>query len=153
MSAVLPPINHSVYINTALERVFETLTTAEGWNAWFTQKTTLQNHKGGNIIFRWENWGVSRETLQDNGIVLETYPPYRFSFTWHPGQTETTVTFTLTAHGNSGTILHVTETGHTNIHTFSDCACGWGEALTLLKMYLEYGITYGTVSSYDKVTR
>ncbi len=24
-------------------------------------------------------------------------------------------------------------------------ACGWGEALTLLKFYLEYGITYGDV--------
>jgi hypothetical protein len=25
------------------------------------------------------------------------------------------------------------------------CATGWGEALTLLKFYLEHGITYGTV--------
>jgi hypothetical protein len=25
------------------------------------------------------------------------------------------------------------------------CATGWGEALTLLKFYLEHGLTYGAV--------
>jgi len=25
---------------------------------------------------------------------------------------------------------------------FADCACGWGEALTLLKFYVEYGLKY-----------
>ena len=26
-----------------------------------------------------------------------------------------------------------------------ECAAGWGEALTLLKFYLEHGVTYGEV--------
>ncbi|OWY21150.1 hypothetical protein BVG80_14150 [Sphingobacteriales bacterium TSM_CSM] len=147
MLTVLPSITHSVYIHAPVQRVFETLTTAQGWNAWFTQNTTLQSHKGGSIVFRWENWGVAGETLQDSGMVQEIQPPNLFAFTWHPCGTETTVVFTLAAHENTGTILRVTETGHTHIQTLTDCACGWGEALTLLKMYLEYGVTYKTVSS------
>jgi hypothetical protein len=30
-----------------------------------------------------------------------------------------------------------------------ECAAGWGEALALLKMYLEHGVTYGRVLRGD----
>ncbi len=49
----LPPIGHQVYIDVPLELVFTTLTTAAGWDAWFTQGTLLDARKGGIIRFRW----------------------------------------------------------------------------------------------------
>ena len=48
-----------------------------------------------------------------------------------------------------GTVVTVTESGHTaspkDLEALVECASGWGEALTLLKVYLEHGITYGEV--------
>jgi hypothetical protein len=46
-------------------------------------------------------------------------------------------------------VVTVTESGHTtsprDLEALVECASGWGEALTLLKVYLEHGITYGEV--------
>ena len=62
--------------------------------------------------------------------------------------TTTTVAFTLEPLG-SGTKLTLNESGHTtspkDLEALVDCAAGWGEALTLLKFYLEHGTTYGDV--------
>jgi hypothetical protein len=75
-------------------------------------------------------------------------PPERFVFRWTPGETPTTVAFDLNARG-TGTVLTVTETGHSqsqqDMNALVDCAAGWGEALTLLKFYLEHSVTYGPV--------
>jgi hypothetical protein len=43
-------------------------------------------------------------------------------------------------------VVHLTEKGYTNTpggrRNMLECASGWGEALTLLKFYLEHGVTY-----------
>jgi hypothetical protein len=45
-----------------------------------------------------------------------------------------------------GTVIQVRETGYLDTpagrKAFADCAAGWGEALTLLKLYVERGVTY-----------
>ncbi len=49
---------------------------------------------------------------------------------------------------SGGTVLRLTEQGHANDSKGRamalECAAGWGEAITLLKFYLEHGITYST---------
>ncbi|MEH7389731.1 hypothetical protein V7149_26010 [Bacillus sp. JJ1503] len=40
-------INHQTYIKASLDKVYETLTTAEGWNAWFTDHTVLHLDENG----------------------------------------------------------------------------------------------------------
>jgi uncharacterized protein YndB with AHSA1/START domain len=94
------------------------------------------------------DFGVDRFAGEDGGPVLEAVPPRRFVFQWTPGDTTTTVAFDLESRG-SGTVVRVCETGHTtsqrDLEALAECAAGWGEALTLLKMYLEHGITYGPV--------
>ena len=54
----------------------------------------------------------------------------------------------LLSEQSGGTILRLTEQGYTNDsngRTMAlECAAGWGEAMTLLKFYLEHGIIYTT---------
>lgn len=147
-SAELPPIRYSTYIAAPPDRVWDTLTTAAGWDAWFTRGAEVDARPGGHIAFRWRNFGAERYTGQDGGPVLEAVPPRRFVFQWTPGDTTTTVAFEVSPRG-TGTLVMVTEWGHTtsaaDLEALVQCAAGWGEALTLLKVYLEQGITYGDV--------
>jgi uncharacterized protein YndB with AHSA1/START domain len=91
---------------------------------------------------------VDRYTGDAEGPVVESTPPRRFVFQWKPGDSTTTIAFDLEPRG-PGTVLRVEESGHTtspaDLAALVECASGWGEALTLLKMYLEHRITYGTV--------
>ena len=57
-----PKIEQATYINVPIEQVCETLTTADGWDSWFTDGTTLDAVPGGQIRFRWVNFGPMRMT-------------------------------------------------------------------------------------------
>jgi uncharacterized protein YndB with AHSA1/START domain len=144
----LPPIRHRTYIEAPPRRVYRFLTTASGWDAWFTQGAEIDARPGGAILFRWKDFGIERHTGKDGGPVLEAESPHRFVFQWTPGDSTTTVELTLEPLG-SGTALTVKEWGHTtsqaDLEALVACAAGWGEALALLKMYLEHGILYGEV--------
>jgi RimJ/RimL family protein N-acetyltransferase/uncharacterized protein YndB with AHSA1/START domain len=143
-ASTFPPIEHSVYIQAAPERIYDLLVTGAGWDAWFTRGTSVEARPGGAIHLRWEDWGPDHVTAEDHGMVLEVVPDERFAFKWHPGDTPTIVTFELHARGD-GTVVRLTESGYTSSRSYAGCATGWGEALTLLKFYLEYGLTYGNL--------
>ena len=70
-----------------------------------------------------------------------------FSFGWYPIGKEypTTVTFQLEG-TYGGTVVDITERNYPDTDAgrkmILECACGWGEAVTLFKFYLEYGVTY-----------
>ncbi len=147
-----PPIRARTYINAPPERVYHMLTTGSGWDAWFTMGTQVDPRPGGHIVFRWVDWAVDHYTVESGGVVLEAIPPKRFAFQWTPGDSTTTVAFDLKPLG-SGTHLSVEESGHTtspkDLEALVECATGWGEALNLLKMYMEHGVTYGSVPDAD----
>ena len=144
----LPPIQVNTFIAVPPRRVYDALTTASDWDAWFTQGTELDARVGGGILFRWVDARVDRYTTTAGGPVLEAEPPRRFAFQWTPGDSTTTIEFNLEPLG-PGTRLSVKESGHKltqkDVEALADCAAGWGEALTLLKFYLEHGLTYGEV--------
>lgn len=136
-----------VFILAAPEKVFETITSASGWDAFFTSGAEVDARVGGHIKFKWKDWGPDLCTTEDGGPIVEFDPPGRFAFQWHPidKHLPVTVTFAMLAkHG--GTIVELTESGYVDTsksrRTQLDCASGWGEALALLKFYLEYGVTY-----------
>lgn len=141
-------IEQVTFINVSPEKVYETLTTGSGWDAWFTHGTVVDPTVGGSIRLRWRDFGAQHWTTEDGGRVLCAEPNRKFAFQWSPADSPTTVTFTLEPLGK-GTQLSVVETGyspsHKDIEALIGCAVGWGEALTLLKFYLEHGITYGEV--------
>jgi uncharacterized protein YndB with AHSA1/START domain len=107
----------------------------------------VDDHPGGEIRLRWVDWGPERITTEDGGPVLEFIPSKRFVFQWHPERHDyaTTVEFDLQPVEN-GTILSLREHGYEDTPSariaMLDCAAGWGEALTLLKFYLEFGVRY-----------
>lgn len=146
----VPEIQHSTYIKASPKRVYDAISTGEGWNSWFTQKTTIQD---GQIRLRWENFGSGKWTMEDGGPVVAAEPGKKFAFQWSPGTRPTTVTMTLKKLAQ-GTVLTLVESGYPStekdLEAVVGCATGWGEALTLLKFYLEHGVVYGKVPSEKK---
>ena len=144
----LPPIQVNTYIAAPPQCVYDALITGSIWDAWFTQGTEVDAQPGGAILFRWVEAQVDRYTATAGGPVLEADPPRRFVFQWTPGDSTTTIEFDLEPLG-SGTRLSVKESGHRatqkDVEALVDCAAGWGEALALLKFYLEHDVTYGEV--------
>lgn len=142
---VLPPIRYRTYVAAPVEEVFNAAATADGWNAWFTTAAHIDQAAGGHYFFRWVDFGADLVNLEISGRVLAYEPPTRFQFEWPSGADLTTVSLEIEPHGE-GAILTVHEVGYTGsrqqMEACLDCACGWGEALTLLKFFIEQGATY-----------
>ena len=127
--------------------MYEAFTTARGLNAWFTVGASVDPRPGGHIQFRWQDWGPDRVTGEGGGPVLEAIHPQRFVFQWHPENasyaTTVEVDFIST---QGGTNVRLREYGYQDTPSsrqcLVDCAAGWGEALTLLKVYVEHGVRY-----------
>ncbi|MBH0168267.1 SRPBCC family protein [Fictibacillus sp. 18YEL24] len=143
----MPEINHKTYIKVTVEDVYHTISTAQGWNGWFTDETSLEIYPDGTgeIRMRWLNFGSENVTIEDGGSILEAIPNQKFVFQWSPGEQSSTVTIKLKPY-KDGTLVVLNESGYTHserdIRACIGCAVGWGEALTLLKVYLEHGIVY-----------
>lgn len=140
-------IKHATLVRADPERVYEAFTTANGLDAWFTDGSSVDPRPGGEIRFRWRNWGPDRVSSEDGGPVLEAEKPRRFAFQWYPEDESyaTTVEVDFTP-SEQGTVVRLREYGYRDTPTSRccqlDCAAGWGEALTLLKFYVEHGSRY-----------
>lgn len=143
-------IEYKTFIRKPPKAVFETLTTAAGWDGWFTKGSEIDPKVGGILKLRWVNFGAERVTADEDCPIVEIVPNERFAFQWCTFSKDrpTTVTFDLKAE-SGGTMITLTETGYTDepesLKWLVICSAGWGEALTLLKFYLEFGVTYGEV--------
>lgn len=141
----LPPIRHRTYVAAPTEEVFRVAATADGWNAWFTTAAHIDQVPGGHYSFRWVDFGADLVNLEISGRVLTYDPPSRFQFEWASGADRTTVSLEIEPCGEGATVT-VHEEGYTasrqQVEACLDCACGWGEALTLLKFFIEQGATY-----------
>lgn len=65
----LPPINCNTYINATPQKVYETPTTAKGWDGWFTQSTEIDARSGGSFLLKWVDFKVERYTTESGGPV------------------------------------------------------------------------------------
>ena len=139
-------IRHATLVYARRSEVWRAIATAEGWNGWFTSECTLEPYPGG--VFRpvWRGFGADRTDTQDEGRVVEIRAPDRIVLEWHPEGATTVFTMSLARDGED-TRLELVDDGYPD-ETDADrarllsCACGWGEALTLLKHYVEYDIGY-----------
>lgn len=140
-------IRHQCLIYERPERIYDTITSGAGWNAFFTSNTEVDPQPGGRIVFRWKDWGPQKYTVDAEGVVHHADRPGRFVFEWYPVGKDhpTVITFEIKAQDNA-TVVTVTEDGYPNTAEgramILECASGWGEALTLLKFFLEHGVTY-----------
>lgn len=140
-------ICQQTFIAVSPDRVYDTVTSAAHWNRFFTHSTELDPKPGGRMVFRWKDWGPNLYTVNAECNILICERPNRFVFQWYPVGKEnpTTIEFKLEAKYN-GTVVTVTESGYPDTpegrNMILECACGWGEAVTLLKFYLEHGVIY-----------
>ena len=127
------------------ERVYNTVTSAQEWDRFFTTGMELDPKPGGVCTFAWKDWGPDKYTLKAPGRVVQVEPSRVFAFQWGSDGKETTIRFELEPF-EGGTVVTVTEDGYQNTPEgramIVECASGWGEAVTLLKFYLEHGVTY-----------
>ncbi|GAC1617613.1 MAG: hypothetical protein NVS4B7_09930 [Ktedonobacteraceae bacterium] len=142
-------INHAVLIHADRNKVYDALTTAEGLDGWFTTGASVDAGPQGTIWFRWQNWGPDHITTEDVGTVLEAQRPQRFMFQWDADDPyrAITVEFKLASISDGeDTVVRLKAYGYHNtpasLKALADHAASWGEALTLLKFYVEHGIRY-----------
>jgi uncharacterized protein YndB with AHSA1/START domain len=138
-------IKQRTFIAATPEKVYDTITSAKEWDSFFTTGMVLEPRPGGKCEFSWKDWGPDFYTLNVPGKVVEAIGPSKFVFRWGSEGKETTVSFELTGeHG--GTVVTLTERGYKDNPEaramMLECASGWGEALTLLKFYIEKGLIY-----------
>ncbi len=138
-------ITQRTFVAAPPDDVYDTITSAKNWDSFFTTGMELEPRPGGACSFSWKDWGPNRYTLKVPGVVLEADRPGLFAFQWgRPGK-ETTIRMELTA-VEGGTVITLSEDGYRDTAEdrgmIVECASGWGEALTLLKFYMEHGITY-----------
>jgi uncharacterized protein YndB with AHSA1/START domain len=138
-------IKQRTFIKAPPEKVYDTITSARDWDAFFTTGMQLEPHAGGKCSFAWKDWGPDFYDITVPGKVIEASRPSQFKFKWGPEGKETTVNIDLEAKFG-GTIVTLTEHGYEDTPQaramILECAAGWGEAITLLKFYIEKGIVY-----------
>jgi uncharacterized protein YndB with AHSA1/START domain len=138
------PILHQVLIKAPREKVYDAMTTGKGLDGWFTKGSSVDRKIGGKLIFNWVDWGPDKVTDKVECSILEVKVPERFVFKWWDDH-YTTVEMDFLEHPE-GTVIKLKETGYEDSPTGHkrclECATGWGEALILIKFYVEHGIRY-----------
>jgi len=138
------PIIHKTFIKAKREKVFDAMTTSEGLDGWFTRGTTIDLRSGGTMHLKWVDWGVDKVTTEAVCPIIDVLIPEKFIFNWWEDHYTTVEMVFEEAEG--GTVVMVKETGYLDTkegrRRCLECAVGWGEALTLLKFYIEYNIRY-----------
>lgn len=141
-------IKQRTFIKASPEKVYDTLTSAADWDKFFTTEMELDPRPGGVCSFSWKDWGPDKYTLKAPGKVINAERPRLFVFKWGKEGKETTIRMELSA-VDKGTVISLTEDGYEDTPEgramILECASGWGEAITLLKFYIEHGIGHDGV--------
>jgi len=133
---------HKEFIKAPREKVYDAFATADGLDAWFTEGSVIDARPGGAMKFKFVDWGADKINIEFAGRVLEARRPERFVYQWGIEKPETTTTVELTfEERDGGTIVEVRERGFADIKNALGNSAGWGEALTLMKFWVEHGIS------------
>lgn len=146
--ALRAPIEHATLVRASPDKVFRALSTAEGLNSWWTQGTVMERRVGGRILFVWRDWGPDRLHVEGAARILQLVEGRLFVWRWDDAEGYPSRTSELELEeADHGTIVRVTDSAtdpdapHGEVIPLA-VAAGWGEALTLLKMYVEHGVRY-----------
>jgi glutathione S-transferase len=131
---------HKEFIRAPREKVYDAFATTDGLNAWFTEGGRVDARPGGEILFRFVDWGADKINAQFTGRVIEARRPERFVFEWGDAKNSTTVELTFVQQ-DDGTVVSVREHGFVDVDNALGNSSGWGEALTLVKFWVERGLT------------
>jgi uncharacterized protein YndB with AHSA1/START domain len=140
-------IRQSTLIRAPREQVYDAIATAEGLDSWFTDGSEIELHPGGTLMFRWRNWGPDKVNQDSKAVVVEVERPERFVFQWASDNPSYVTTIEIEFEEvEEGTVVRLREHGYHDTpsgrRALMECAAGWGEALTLMKFWVEHGIRY-----------
>lgn len=144
----LREVRFDTLVRAAPGSVFDAMATTDGLDRWFTRGgSTLEPGPGGALVFRYQNWGTENFTGEMVGEVVEHRRPEKFVFRWpvDSGGYMTTVRIDFEPHAD-GTLVRlvegVYEPGDVGLQDMLNRASGWAQALTLMKFWVEHGVTY-----------
>lgn len=113
-------VERQILIRASRARVWQALTTAEAFGAWFGAKLQGQTFAPGQRV-RGPITICNYEHVVFDAIIERMEPPELFSYRWHPyavdpavdyeQEERTLVTFTLQEVAGPGTLLKVVESG------------------------------------------
>jgi uncharacterized protein YndB with AHSA1/START domain len=139
-------VRFSTVVRAEREKVFDAIATSEGLDGWFTSGTELDPQPGGTLVLRWKDWGFEKFTGEMTGSVVETSRPDGFTFRWpvDSGGYMTTVTIDFEDH-EEGCVVRLVEGVYDDddvgTQDMLNRATGWAQALTLMKFWVEHGLT------------
>jgi uncharacterized protein YndB with AHSA1/START domain len=138
-------IKKSIFIAAAPDRIFKAITTSSEWDQYFTSGMELDPRAGGVCNFKWKDWGPELFNGESPGKILEFDPPKKLVFEWGSPGKETVARMEIEPKYD-GSILTLTEDGYPDddegLRYLIECSAHWGELLTLIKFYIEHGLTY-----------
>ena len=141
-------IRYATLVRAPIDRVYDGIATAAGLDGWFTSGATVDARAGGDLVFRWVDFGADQVTATAHCPILVAERPTHFTFQWQASDDPnwaSTVEFRFEPVAE-GTLIRVREYGYPDsapgLRAMLNCAAGWGEALTLWKFYLEHNIRY-----------
>ena len=142
------PIEHATLVRAPVDKVFRALSTAEGLDSWWTQGTLMERRVGGRISFVWRGWGPDRLDVEGAARILQLREDEVFAWRWDDAEGHPSRTSELEVQPHElGTVVRITDTPTDPLAPHGEAiplavAAGWGEALTLLKMWVEHGVRY-----------
>lgn len=140
----VPPVRCAEIVRAGAGKVWEALSTKEGWENWFCDRALLDFRPGGFIHFRWKDFGADRYTGDSRADLVEVVHRKRLAFTWTnaQGKLTTRVAFTLEPRGPI-TVVRIEETGWgDNVQAAMGNSAGWGSCIEWLKVWVEHGIRF-----------
>ena len=133
---------HKEWIRAPREKVYDAFATTDGLNAWFTEGGRVDPRPGGDMVFRFVDWGPDKINATFKGRVLEAKRPEKFVYQWGIEEPNKTTTVELTfAEQDGGTVVQVREWGFVDLDNAMGNSAGWGEALTLAKFWVEHRLS------------
>ncbi len=139
----VPPIRAVVKIEADLERVWNAIFNERGWDDWFTEGMEVEPREGGRIKFRWI---VDGEEVIDRGITRTLIPNRLWEFEWNEYEDgfRSRTTIRLFESHEGGTWVEIEDRvvvlKEDDLEIAFNCAVGWGEFMTRLKLFVERGI-------------
>ena len=143
-----PKFVYVIYIASTVERVWQALTE----QYWFGYRLSSDWKVGSS-------YSVDKDGVPpfDKGVVLESDPPRRLSYTWHPQyqdvlhEPHSRVTFELMALENQVQLTVIHDEFEQGSKVFESISGGWPKVLSSLKSLLEAG--HGLAPSWSDSDR
>lgn len=139
-------VRFKTFVNADPRKIWQLISTAEGWKQWFVSEMKLDPKPGGAMEFYWKDFGPDKVTVREPGEVVALEEARRFAYKWVNRQRYWT-DVVISIEGNfDGATVEVVETGFPEGDEGHQIALenssGWGQALTMLKYFVEHGVTY-----------